>query len=99
MYIFVFSFWCTVSSDCWAVGCLIYFLIAGKSPFDDSNTMRMNMKIRQVYYYGHTIFLCDTCRMVLLDAVIFNAEHDCDNGISRAVSNLMLTCRVLLTMM
>lgn len=35
------------SSDIWSVGCLLYFLINGTSPFKDSNTMRMNMKIRQ----------------------------------------------------
>ena len=35
------------SSDIWSVGCLLYFLVNGTSPFKDSNTMRMNMKIRQ----------------------------------------------------
>jgi len=35
------------SADCWSFGCLLYFLVEGRSPFEDSNTMRMNMKIRQ----------------------------------------------------
>eukprot|EP00011_Vannellida_sp_DIVA3-517-6-12_P001423 CAMPEP_0114611470 /NCGR_PEP_ID=MMETSP0168-20121206/4132_1 /TAXON_ID=95228 ORGANISM="Vannella sp., Strain DIVA3 517/6/12" /NCGR_SAMPLE_ID=MMETSP0168 /ASSEMBLY_ACC=CAM_ASM_000044 /LENGTH=522 /DNA_ID=CAMNT_0001822443 /DNA_START=1 /DNA_END=1569 /DNA_ORIENTATION=+ len=35
------------ASDVWAAGCLLFFFVAGKAPFDDKNTMRMNMKIRQ----------------------------------------------------
>jgi len=35
------------AADCWSFGCLLYFLVEGRSPFEDSNTMRMNMKIRQ----------------------------------------------------
>jgi len=34
-------------ADMWAIGCILYFLVEGSSPFQDSNTMRMNMKIRQ----------------------------------------------------
>ena len=37
----------TQSADVWSFGCLLYFLVAGRSPFSDSNAMRMNMKIRQ----------------------------------------------------
>jgi len=33
--------------DIWALGCIFFFLIEGRSPFADSNTMKMNMKIRQ----------------------------------------------------
>lgn len=34
-------------ADMWAVGCILYYLVEGNSPFHDSNSMRMNMKIRQ----------------------------------------------------
>lgn len=37
----------TKSADLWSLGCVLYFLVEGNSPFQDSNTMRMNMKIRQ----------------------------------------------------
>lgn len=36
--------------DVWSIGCLTYALLSGKFPFQDSNVMRLNIKIRKAEY-------------------------------------------------
>ncbi|PRP73175.1 calcium/calmodulin-dependent protein kinase type 1D-like [Planoprotostelium fungivorum] len=38
------------SVDIWALGCVTYFLLCGYAPFEDTNNMRLNAKIRQGNY-------------------------------------------------